>query len=257
MSYWIHTASSPAELSGDVARAQARASALDWQSGSPEARVNDLRAYLAYSAATAAGIAGIVRTGSSEAGDTLAVDPRPRSGVARDRAELAAALLRTPVILAARLRADGLGDSGAVGDLRTSREIEETGLAPLAVVAIAVVAVAAAAAYSYVAFQAAQVVDRYLAREEDTRRLVEVDNRLIELASSHVGRERLAGKSLPLDEGTKAAIAALTAAQRQILQNRPDVRSGFEALGGSWSAGVAGLSLGLVAAIVLAVVLLK
>ncbi|OGO09116.1 MAG: hypothetical protein A2Y61_00605 [Chloroflexi bacterium RBG_13_60_13] len=248
---WTHVATDPAELTAHVTRAMAAASSGEWTPGA--ASVNDLRAYLAYSATVAASIAGRVAAHHDEEGASSSVDPRPRQGTPRDRAALALALLRTPCLIGARALVDGLPPLGHVTEFRTTTEPEgDTGIAPLAIVAIAVASVGASAAFAYVAFQAAQVVDRYLARTEDTARLVETDARLLDLAAAHVSREKEAGHSLPLDAGTKAAVEVLTAAQRQILKDRPELKSGFEKLGGSWGLG-GGIGLGIAVAAVVAI----
>jgi hypothetical protein len=242
---WVHVARDPSELTAHVSRAMERARSGDWRADS--ASINDLRAYLAYSASVAAAVAGTVGQRRTEEGLIESVDPRPRAGVRKDRGTLALALLRTPAIIGAQALGDGLPPLGDVAEFRTATEPEETGIAPLAIAAIAVASIGASAALAYVAFQAAQVVDRYLSRREATAQLMETDSKLVELAASHVAREQVAGTSLPLDAGTKAAVEALTQAQRQILKAQPSLKSGFEQLGGAWSFG-GGLGLGIVVA---------
>lgn len=257
---WTHSAASRAELTADIVAGLGRAISHDWQSGTPVAPVNDFRAYLAYSAATAATLAGLtVRLPDSSedlSGGRWRVNPNPRASANQERVDLARALMRTWALLGARARLDGLPGPG-VQELTTQHDSYDTGIAPLVVAAIAVASVGISASLSYVAFQAAQVVDRYLARSEDTQRLVETDARLVELAALHADREKAAGKTLPIDEPTRQAVSSLTAAQKQILQREPELKSGLERLGGGFGGFSGGLSLGLVAAVVVAVVLLK
>lgn len=258
--YWMHSASSSDELGTDVARAMARAKSRDWASGSPVAQTNDLRAYLAYSAAIGSQFSGNdeLTTAAEVAKGIFRVDPRPAASGEPIRTELARLLIRTPALLWAMVSRDGVPEPGAFAVLRTQHDPEEVGILPLVgIVAVAVASVGVSAAISYVAFQAAQVVDRYLARDEQTERLVEVDARLLELASNHAQREQEAKRSLPLDAATRQAMAQLAAVQNAIVQREPELKSGIEKLGTGSGGLFGGFSLGLVAAALLAVWLLK
>lgn len=251
---WTHAATTSSVLSEDAAAGVRRALELDWQSATPVARVNQFRAYLALSAWTAARMAGqgVIQGAGGEA-MTARAAPNPVPSAPADRARIAAALIRTEQLLAARLVVEG-DALPQVGDLRTEHEAEETSLAVLAAAAIAVAAVGISAAYAYVAHQAAQVIDRQLARRENTARLVETDARLVELAHNHAKRETDAGKPLPLDEATKEAMRILEARQKELLKAEPELKSGLEKLGGGvpfkWGAGI---GIGLVAAALFAV----
>lgn len=251
---WVHAATVASVLTGDAEAGLRRALERDWTSGTPVARVNQFRAYLAMSAWTAARMAGqgVVQGAGGEA-MTARAAPNPLPSAPVDRSRIATALIRTQQLLAARLVVEG-DALPQVGDLRTEHEAEETSLAPLAVAAIAVAAVGISAAYAYVAHQAAQVIDRQLARREATARLVETDARLVELAHDHAKRETDAGKSLPLDAATKEAMRILEARQKELLKQEPELKSGLEKLGGSVPFKVgAGIGIGLVFAALAAV----
>lgn len=253
MTTWTHSALVADVLNQDAANGLVRAkrTGSGWTQGSMVQRVNDLRAYLALSAWTAARLAGRAAiTGPPGEGGLAEADPRPLPSAKAERARAASALLRTQQLLAARLVVEG-DLQPLTTDLRTEHKAEETQLVPLAAAAIAVGALGVAAAYAYVAHQAAQVIDRQLQRREKTARLIETDARLVELTHDHVSREQQAGRQLPLDEATKEAMRILEARQKQLLKDEPELKSGLEKLGGSIPFKVgAGIGLGLVALVI-------
>ncbi|MBK8997438.1 MAG: hypothetical protein IPM35_17050 [Myxococcales bacterium] len=141
------------------------------------------------------------------AGKIALIHPAPKSGADADRRRAATVLYRTVELIAEGNR-QGLG-------FTTTDAKSDTGAWPVVAI-VAVVGITQAAAIGYVAFQAAQVVDRQLQRRADLRTLLAEHAKELELVSQHVEREKLAGKPLPLDEATKASLNATIKRQNDI-----------------------------------------
>lgn len=91
---------------------------------------------------------------------------------------------------------------------------EETGAVPIPVLIVAgAVAVSAVVARAYVVMYAAekgaQIVENALKRQAANAEVQRADGEVIKLVNGHVQREQAAGKTLPLDDATKLAIAGL------------------------------------------------
>jgi hypothetical protein len=125
----------------------------------------------------------------------------------------------------------------------------EVGVWPVAVVAIVVIG--AVAAVGWCGYQAAQVIDRLLARDAAARELIRTDEIAQRMVDAHLERERAAGKSLPLDAATAEALETLR--QRQLLAapHAPPLAVPGAELGGGWFGGFSAGGL-VAAAVVLA-----
>ncbi len=133
----------------------------------------------------------------------------------------------------------------------------DTGAVPIPVLilggAVAVVVVAAEAyAFMFVAEKAANIVDGALKRNDSSREIQRADAEVLKLVNQHVQREKAAGKTLPIDEPTKLALAALSSRVGSLLQNfQSQVSSGFP----PWALPAVGLAA--VAALTAVIVLRK
>jgi hypothetical protein len=203
---WVHT--DPAGQDQAARAGQARAMSADWQSGSVAERVRALTGWCVLKAYLMARLDGVVTLTEGDE-NVLSIDPTPRSR-SGERVWAARVLYGTADLLAQTTRpvvpyvttaapAVGRGETGAL-----------PALAIVAIVAVSAVAVA------YVAHEAAVVIDRNLARNADTARLVQADAAAQELVEAHVAREDAAGTTLPLDEATKTRLGALERLQGEI-----------------------------------------
>lgn len=215
------------DVSVSAERGLRRALSRDWQSGTLQERTADLRGWLASNAWARARLVGFV----GQVGEVLAVDPVHRSAAPVD-AERSAAARLLGVSVRDLAASDPAGFAGFVlpGQLVTRTFPEETqGLPALAIVAIAL---AGAAATAYVAHQAAQLIDNYLAREDRAARLLETDAQAIRVIEKHTAREDQAGKPLPLDAASIAELDRLRGRQEELLrQIPPPVSSGVPEVG--------------------------
>lgn len=208
---WIHR--DEAGIGSTVEAGLARALKGDWTSGTSGDRERALRGLLIETARCMGELAGsktvvsdLMQDGKA-AGKVAVIHPAPKSGADPDRRRAATVLYRTVELIAEGNR-QGLG-------FTTLDAKSDTGAWPVVAI-VAVVAVTQAAAIGYVAFQAAQVVDRQLQRRADLRTLLAEHAKELELVSQHVEREKLAGKPLPLDEATKASLNATIKRQNEI-----------------------------------------
>lgn len=204
---WVHV--DERGIAAAAADGLARAASGDWVSGTLGDRARAFAGYLCESALLQALLAGRaeLRDGS------VHIDPTPRTGDPERRA--AAAVLYRSVWLLARDVQSEVGITTHAGP-----DVVDTGFPWPAAVGVAIVSVASAVAIGYVAHQAAQVVDRHLSRREDTRRLMQTDQKVLQLVRAHVEREKAAGQHVPLDDATKAALSAAKEQQDQILEKR-------------------------------------
>lgn len=105
-----------------------------------------------------------------------------------------------------------LGAYAEMADIRVQRE---TGAVPTPLLILAgVVAVSVVAAQGYVAVvvaeHAAEIIDGSLKRSAASGELQKADAEVLRLVNAHIQREIDAGKTLPLDEATKIALANLS-----------------------------------------------
>lgn len=129
----------------------------------------------------------------------------------------------------------------------------EVGAWPLGVVAVVVVG--AVAAIGWCGYQAAQLIDRQLARSAAARELVRLDEFAQRLVDAHLERQRAAGTELPLDEATRTALLTLRERQLAAAPHAPPLD--LPALLGGGRAGGLSLSLlPLAAAVVIGAIVL-
>ena len=128
----------------------------------------------------------------------------------------------------------------------------EVGAWPVAVVAVVVLG--AVGAIGWCGYQAAQIIDRQLARSAAARELVRTDEIAQRLVDAHLERERAAGGPLELDAATREALAALRDRQLAAAPHAPPLD--LPALFGGGASGFALSALPLAAAVVIGVVLL-
>lgn len=208
---WIHR--DEAGIASAVEAGLSRALSGDWSSGTSGDRERALRGLLIETARCMGELAGaktvvtdLVKDGQN-VGKVALVHPAPRPTAPTDRKRAAVVLYRTVELLAEGNRR-GLG-------FTTLDAKADVGAWPIVAI-VAVVGVTQAAAIGYVAFQAAQVIDRQLQRRSDLRTLLAEHAKELELVSKHVEREKAAGKPLPLDEATKASLNATIKRQNDI-----------------------------------------
>ena len=202
-----------------------------------------LRGWLVSSAALRAELTG----GLTQSGDELRAY-LPEARAVGWQGDAAALFGRTSEILA-----DLTAEPGDEVPAEPETSGGEVGAWPVAV--IAVIVVGAAAAVGWCGYQAAQVIDRALARSAAARELVRTDELAQRLVDGHLARERAAGRSLDLDAATREALLALRERQRAAAPHAPplDVPS---LLGGGAAGGFAFSALPLAAAVVIGAVIL-
>jgi hypothetical protein len=207
---WVHT--DPAGQDQAARAGQARALSGDWQSGTEAERVRALTGWCVLKAYLMARLDGSVTLSEGDT-ELLTIDPTPRSS-SGERLRAARVLYGTADILAQ-------GTRQLVPYQTTAPPVVgrgETGALP-AIAIVAIVAVSAVAV-AYVAHEAAVVIDRNLARNADTARLVQADAAAQELVEAHVAREDEAGAPLPLDAATKTRLDALARLQGDIAKKQ-------------------------------------
>jgi len=208
---WVHR--DDAGISAVIDAGLARAKAQDWESGTTGDRERALRGLLIETARCMGELAGKptnvvpLLNGDKEVGKVALIHPAVQSGASAERRRAAVVLYRTVELLA-----DGARRSLGFTTIETKTD---AGAWPVIAIAAAV-SVAQAAAIGYVAFQAAQVIDRQLARRHDLKLLLAEHAKELELVSAHVEREKNAGKTLPLDDATKLALNGTIKRQNEI-----------------------------------------
>lgn len=243
---WIHR--DEAGISSTVEAGISRALKGDWTSGTSGDRERALRGLLIETARCMGELAGtktlvtdLVKDGKPTGKRVALIHPAPKADANPDRKRAAIVLYRTVELLAEGNR-QGLGFTTLDGKA-------DVGAWPV-VALVAVVSITQAAAIGYVAFQAAQVIDRQLQRRSDLRALLAEHAKELELVSQHVEREKLAGKPLPLDEATKASLNATIKRQNDIVAKQQGPLSGglpnIDAAAGGFGLGAL-LALGAVA----------
>lgn len=209
---WVHRDDSG--IAAAVDAGLARAIAQDWASGTSGDRERALRGLLIETARLMGDLAGektavvpLTKDGKS-LGSIALIHPAPKKGATGERLRASLVLYRTVELL-------GEGNRQSLGFTTLDAKAGETGAWPVVAIAAAV-SVAQAAAIGYVAFQAAQVIDRQLQRRHDMRMLLAEHAKELELVAKHVAREKAEGKHLPLDEATKTALGATISRQNVI-----------------------------------------
>ncbi len=122
---------------------------------------------------------------------------------------------------------------------------DETGAIPIPVLIVGgAVAVSAVVAQAYVVMYAAEkaatIVDGALKRRAAAAEVQRADGEVIKLVNNHVQREQAAGKTLPLDDATKLAMAGLQTRIGSVLKNafESEKKEGFPL----WGWPIAGLA---------------
>lgn len=242
---WVHR--DDAGIAAVVDAGLARAKAGDWSSGSSGDRERALRGICIETARCIGELGGsrtVVTDLTNEGkllGKVALITPTIKSAADSEHRRAAIVLYRTLEVLADQNRR-------ALG-FTTLETKSDVGAWPVVAI-VAVVSVAQAAAVGYVAFQAAQVIDRQLQRRHDMRLLLAEHAKELELVSAHVEREKQAGKPLPLDEATKLSLNATIGRQNEIAKKtQGPLSSGLPdipAAAGGFGLGIA-LALGAVA----------
>lgn len=149
------------------------------------------------------------------------------------------------------LYSDGQVDAS---DIETTSTGGDTQAWPI-VVGVTVVALGGLAFTGYCVHRSLQVFDAQKQRQADFAKLKDVDAQQLALVKQHVDREIQAGKPLPLDEATRAALAATAKAQEVIAQKQT---SGGSSNPGGFFDDISPLQLAIGAGLALgAIVLLK
>lgn len=104
-------------------------------------------------------------------------------------------------------------------DIETSSTGGDTQAWPI-IVGVTVVALGGLAFTGYCVHRSLQVFDAMKQREADFAKLKEVDAQQLALVKQHADREIQAGKPLPLDEATRAALSAAAKAQEVIAEKQ-------------------------------------
>lgn len=244
-SYWRHE--EPSGIGVGATRALARATAKDWTSGTVKARAQDIRDWLVFRSWVAGRLSGVAGAAGENQALVISVDYAAARAAVRvsERARAVAALGRTQAILAGEVP----GFFGWTPPRMFATGPDGETAFPLIAIAIVtiVVAVAESAAVAYLAHQASQVADNFLARRADLAELVATDATLLRALDAHAERETAAGKALPLDQAEARALGALEDRQRAIVARKtPPVADGLSGNGGlPWWA----LPLGIAAAV--------
>lgn len=191
-----------------------RAASGDWSSGSLGERTRAFNGFLLQNAKVMSLAWGEFSQNPDQ--PEVYIHPAKRREVDLDHQRLAIAIYRTPWLLAN----EALRDGDNVSTYYSAGEAAgDVGAWPL-VAGIAVVAVTAAVAFAYCGQQASVIVDRHLARKADLAKLVQRDKAVLDLASKHQEQELAAGKPLPIDPVTKAALEALINQQESIIRKQ-------------------------------------
>lgn len=208
---WVHR--DDGGIAAAVDAGLARAIAQDWTSGTSGDRERALRGLLIETARLMGDLAGqkTAVVPLKQIGHVAMIHPAPK-GATGERLRASLVLYRTVELL-------GEGNRQSLGFTTLDAKAGDTGAWPVVAIA-AVVSVAQAAAIGYVAFQAAQVIDRQLQRRHDMRLLLAEHAKELELVAKHVEREKAEGKRLPLDEATKLSLNATIARQNAIAKKQ-------------------------------------
>jgi hypothetical protein len=210
---WRHT-DPRGPLVRAVTEALGRAARLEWNADasalSSSTRAADLRALVLATAFVSMRLSTVREVMS--AGDATMTIPVVGTYSTDERRNAAGALWATwsllsdnPQPAAARIATNGDGAA-----------TNEAGNPLLAAVAIVVGAVVAVAVGVYVVQKAAEVVDRQLARREETQRLIASQGSALKLLAMHAKLEEAAGRELPLTDAERQELANLQAIQNAI-----------------------------------------
>ncbi len=211
---WIHE--DPTGISAAAARGVSRAERKDWRSGPLESRASDFRAWLVYRSWLAASFAGTAGF-NSERG-ALGISPDYEAAAqysgSSERARVVCALGNTAALLRAAMP-PGRYDA----KMMQTKAGGDVGVLPLVTIAVIAVSVAvASAAVAFLAHEAKQVVDNYLARNALLADLAENDAKALRVLDAHVAAEKEAGTPLPLGDAEKRVLDLLEQRQKTTAQ---------------------------------------
>jgi hypothetical protein len=256
---WMHTDSRgfPSAVAQAVDRAKGGGAGswkADFWPGSAGTRLQDLRALIAASLYLAQKF--------SEREPTLANDVVQLSDPALgpfandERRLVALTLLATPHALLRGNSNVPAPRSLATVDDGANKAPPEAALVWLKALAIVAGVTAATVCIWHCIDKGAQVVDRELARTDDTMRLAAAHAAAVQMAANHTNAEEKAGKTLPLNEAERAVLDQLGSLQQQVIAAKaaekpiPETPIVSTTTTGSFFSG-AGLALAAVAAVVL------
>lgn len=237
---------------GDLERGYRWSRSGQWN-GSTAERADAYAASLAVGSYAIGGLCGDLHPGEPLRIDGSGiVGAASRLGWDHERVR-AAAILQRAHVYPALLNAYERPSEAAAGLLQSSGIItpaETTGwLIPLAiVVGGAVYAVTACVGIS----TAGSVVDNYLSRSQNLKKLQEEHAQALALVAQHVKAEVEAGRSLPMSDATKSALAASDARADEIAKTAPaPLRPMFDGAGaGGFKPLKLGLGLGAAGAVI-------
>lgn len=210
---WTHT---DIELGARVARGERRARDGDWETGTLNDRLADLRAYLLSNASAQAALIG----GTTSGAERATLDLRPGKNLPPERVRAAEALRATWDVLAE----GNVYPDQALGTVALGAPSAETGALPAGVVVVVVLGLTAAACW--VAWQGADVIDRQLSRLTRARELLQADETLKHIVDQHAADEKTAGKALPLSPAAAAAVDLLRERQAELSKELPRSQAG-------------------------------
>lgn len=223
-----------------------RAQSGDWSSGSLGERTRAFNGWLLQNVKVM-GLAWGEVTQNPEKPEVYIYPGRLRE-VSIEKQRLAIGLHRSVWLIAN----EALRDGDNVNTYNVIGEAADVGAWPI-IAAAAIVAVGQVAAVAYCAQHVAVIVDRHLARKADLQKLVQRDKAVLDLATKHQDAEIKAGKPLPLDPVTKAALESLLSQQEAIIKKQESpLQSPLPSLPsfGSITTAASGFGIGAIAAII-------
>lgn len=223
-----------------------RAGSGDWSSGSIGERARAFNGFLLQNAKVMGQAWGEVTQNPEK--PEVYIYPGKLREVPQDQQRLAIGLYRSIWILAN----EAIRDGDNISSYYAPGEAADVGGWPI-IAAAAIVAVGQTVAIAYCAQQVAVIVDRHLSRKADLQKLIQRDKAVLDLAGKHQEAELKAGKQLPLDPVTKAALDSLIQQQESIVRKQETpLQSPLPNLPslGSLATPVSSFGLGAIAAII-------
>lgn len=205
---WTH---SDLSLAARAESGVLRARTEQWSQGPLNDRAADLRAYMLANAAAQADLVGTTTSGAG----TVTIDTRAGAGIDALRAQVAAAMAGTWTALSGgRVYSDK-----TLTTMAATHAGSDAGALPAA--AVVAIVIGTAATTAYVAYQAADVVDRQLSRIGRAKQLIQADETLRRLVADHTDEERRQNKLLPLSSATAQALDMLKQRQAELVKEQP------------------------------------
>lgn len=209
-----------------------RAKAGAWASPPTEVQIADLRTLMAHTVFCVAALGGSVQWVASSA--HVKTDPTQFVFASKDHEAIARTLAATPMVLAG----PGARPSSPVVTVGYAGKGEAQGW-PVIVAIIAVCVAVSAVSAAYLAEDASQVIDRKLAREEDTARMIAAQAKAVDLVEQHLAAESAKGSPIDFSEQEKAVLNDLKQTQVAITSKKePPLITGGSGATGSWLGGL-------------------